>query len=99
MVVQDKVLGFADTADGSEWYPSEFGSASLVGHCCSEGVPRFSRMSNPRGPGARVLSCVVVLPLTQQSRCIGSLGGFMDHHMRTCLLFVIGSFQQGVATL
>jgi len=89
LVVLDEVVHFAAAADDSGWWPSEFSSSSLLGHSSSEGVPRLSGGSNRRSPGAGVLSSVLVLRWAQKSRSIGSLGGFKDHHMRTCLLFVI----------
>ena len=89
LVVLDEVVHFAAAADDSGWWPSEFGSSSLLGHSSSEGVPRLSRGSNRRSPGAGLLSSVLVLRWAQKSRSIGSLGGFKDHHMWTCLLFVI----------
>jgi len=88
-VVLDEVVRFAAAADDSGWWPSEFGSSALLGHSSSQGVPRFSRGSNRRLPGAGMLSSVLVLRWAQKSRSIGSIGGFKDNHMRTCLLFVI----------
>jgi len=88
-VVVDKVVRFAAAADDSGWWPSEFGSSSLLGHSLSEGVPRLSRGSNRVSAGAGLLSSVLWLRWAQKSRSIGSVGGFNDHHMRTCLLFVI----------
>jgi len=89
LVVLDEVVRFAAAAEDSGWWPSEFGSSLLQGHSSSQGVPRLSRGSNRRSPGAGVLSSVLVLRWAQKSRSIGSLGGFKDHPMRTCLLFVI----------
>jgi len=87
--VLNEVVHFAAAVDDSGWWPSEFGSSSLLGHSSSEGVPRLSRGSNRRSPGAGVLSAVLVLRWAQKSRSSGSLGGFKDHNMQTCLLFVI----------
>jgi len=61
-------------------------------------VPQLSRVSNRRLPGVGVLSSVLVLRWAQKSRSIGSLGGFKDHDMRTCLLFVIQIISAGAAT-
>jgi len=89
LVVLNEVVRFAAAADDSGWWPSEFGSSSLLGHSSSEGLPRLSHGSNRRLPGAGVLSSVLVLRWAQKTRSIGSLSEFNDHHMRTCLLFVI----------
>jgi len=89
LVVLDEVVRFAAAADDSGWWPSEFGSSSLLGHYSSEGVPRLLHGSNRTSPGAWVLSSVFVLRWVQKTRSIDSLGAFKDHHMRTCLLFVI----------
>jgi len=81
LVVHDEVVRVAAVADDFREWPSEFGSLSLLGHSSSVGVPRLSRGSTRRSPGAGVLSSVLVLRWAPKSRSIGSLGGFKDYHM------------------
>ena len=64
-MVLDEVVCFAAAADNPGWWPSEFGSSSLLGHSLSEGVPRLSCASGPqtlRRLGGLGYSGVVVNP-------------------------------------
>jgi len=88
-VVLNDIFRLVAVADDSGWWLTEFGSSWLLGHSSSEGVPRLLCGSNRMSTGTGVLSSVLVLQWAPKSRSIGSLGGFMDHHMRTCRVFVI----------
>ena len=89
LVVLDEVVPFAAAADHTGLWLSQFGSTSLLAHSSSQGVFRLSGGSNQKSPGGGVVASVFVIQCPQKSRSIGLLDGFKDHHMRTCLLFVV----------
>jgi len=91
LVVLDNIASCVAAADSHDRWVLEFGSSSLHSHFSFEVVPLLSHVSNRRSPVAGLLFSILMLRWLQKSRSICSLGGFNDHYMWTCLLFLIRS--------